>query len=261
MARILSQRRFRSTVIFVAFSAEEIGREGSKAFVEQYVRANNLDVRAMINLDIIGSNNAPNGAVDASSIRVFSAEPNDSPSRLLARGLGLLGSQYMPNLRVFVEATEDRPGRFGDQMSFSDAGYPAVRFIETLEEPNRHHTDLDSLDDIQPGHLTQNTQLLLSMTVSLADGPRPPANLTLRDEGGGVRTLLWDPVPDAAAYLIALRAPGGSWYTNSIRWTDLANRSITWDRFTPQDFEAIAIAAENNVGVIGAPSAEYIIVR
>jgi hypothetical protein len=261
IARILSQRRYRSTIMFVTFSAEEIGRVGSKAFVDQYVRTNNLDVRAMINMDIIGSNNDANGAVDPSSIRVFSDEPNDSPSRLLARGLGLLGSQYMPQVRVYVENTVDRAGRYGDQMSFSEAGYPAVRFIETLEEFNRHHTDIDNLDDIQPGYLTQNTQLILSLAVSLADGPRPPANLTLRDEGGGVRTLLWDSVPDAVAYVIALRAPGGSWYSNSIRWTDVANRNITWDRFTPQNFEAIAIAAENNVGVVGPLSGEYIIVR
>jgi hypothetical protein len=215
----------------------------------------------MINLDIIGSNTASNGAVDPVSIRVFSSEPNNSPSRLLARGLGLIGQQYMRDLRVFVEPSSDRPGRYGDHMSFSDSGYPAVRFIETLEEPNRQHTDTDTIDDIQPGYLTQNTQLILSLAVSLADGPRPPANITLRDEGNGMRTLLWDPVPEAAEYIVALRAPGAPWYTNSFRWTDIANRSVLWDGFTPQNFEAVAITAVNNAGIVGPLSGEYVIVR
>ncbi len=261
VARILAPRSYRATIVFVAFSAEEIGREGSKVFVDQYVRANNLDVRAMLNMDIIGSSTAPNGAIDPNSIRVFSADPNNSPSRQLARSTGLLAQQYMGSLRVLVENAPDRPTRYSDHLSFSEAGYPAVRFIETLEDTARQHTDLDNLDDIQPGYLTQNTQMMISLAVSLADGPRPPSNITLREEGGGIRTLIWDPVPDAAAYLIAFRAPGATQYTNSLLWPDVGSRSVTWDGFTPQNFEAIAIAAQNRSGIIGPPSAEYIIVR
>jgi hypothetical protein len=261
IARVLSQRPHRATIMFVAFSAEEIGREGSKVFVDQYVRANSLDVRAMLNLDIIGSNTAANGAVDPFSIRVFSADPNNSTSRQLARGLGLLTRQYFEDVRLFIEQSPDRPNRYGDHLSFSDAGYPAVRFIETLEDGARQHTDRDTIDDIQPTYLTQNTRLLITLVTSLADGPRPPANITLREEGGGLRTLLWDAVPDARAYIVAFRAPGAAEYTNSLRWTDIANRAITWDGFIPQNFEAVAIAAENAAGVVGPISAEYIIVR
>lgn len=261
LARILSQRPHRASIILIAFSAEEIGREGSKVFVDQYVRASNLDVRAMINLDIIGSSTGSNGQIDATSIRMFSAEPNNSPSRQLARSLALLGQQYLTDLRVFVEPAVDRPGRYSDHMSFSDAGYPAIRLIETLEEIDRQHTDRDSLDDIQPGYLTRNTQLVLAMVMSLANGPRPPANITLRDEGDGTRTLLWDPVPGANAYIVAFRQPGATQYSNFIRITEVANRSIRWDGFVPQNFEAIAIAAENNAGIVGPVSNEYIIVR
>lgn len=261
IARILSQDRYRATIVFVAFDAEEIGREGSKLFVEQYVRPQGLDIRAMINLDIIGSNTAPNGAIDPTSIRVFSEGPNDSASRRLARSLGLLAQQYMPDLRIYVENSVDRPSRYGDHMSFSDAGYPAVRFIETLEDTNRQHTDLDNLDDIQPGYLTQNTQMLLTLMLSLADGPRPPANIVLREEGNSLRTLLWDPVPDAAAYIIAFRRPGSTEYAQALRWADVSNRSVTWDGFIPQNFEAVAIATENSRGVVGPLSSEYIIIR
>jgi hypothetical protein len=261
LARVLSQRPHGATIILIAFSAEEIGREGSKVFVDQYVRAGNLDVRAMINMDIIGSSTASNGQMDPSSIRMFSAEPNNSPSRQLARSLALIGQQYVPDLRVFIEGTVDRPGRYSDHISFSEAGYPAVRLIETLEEVERQHTDRDTIDDIQPGYLTRNTQLVLAMVMSLANGPRPPANITLRDEGDGTRTLLWDPVPNANAYVVAFRQPGATQYSNAIRITDVANRSIRWEGFIPQNFEAIAIAAESSAGILGPVSNEYIIVR
>jgi Zn-dependent M28 family amino/carboxypeptidase len=261
IARIVSQRRHRATIIFVAFSAEEIGREGSKVFVDQYVRGNNLDVRAMLNLDIIGSNTSPTGQIANDSIRVFSADPNNSPSRLLARELGLLARQYTLDMRVFVEPLIDREGRYSDHITFSDAGYPAARFIETLEDSGRQHTDRDTIDDVQPGYLTQNTRLMVALVTSLADGPRPPANITLRDDGNGLRTLLWDAVPEATAYIVAFRAPGAVEYTNSIRLTDIANRSVTWEGFTPQNFEALAIAAENSAGIVGPLSDEYIIVR
>ena len=61
IARIMSQRRHRATIMFVAFSAEEIQRTGSKAFVSDYLRANNINVDAMLNMDIIGSSTGPDG--------------------------------------------------------------------------------------------------------------------------------------------------------------------------------------------------------
>ncbi|MBE0689856.1 MAG: hypothetical protein IH587_07020 [Anaerolineae bacterium] len=97
--------------------------------------------------------------------------------------------------------------------------------------------------------------------MSLADGPQPPANIVLREEGNGLRTLLWDPIPDAAAYIIAFRRPGSTEYAQALRWTDVSNRSVTWDGFTAQNFEAIAIGTENSRGVVGPLSSEYIIIR
>ena len=46
-------------MIFAAFSAEEIGRLGSIAFINDYLKPNNIQVTAMLNMDIIGSQTAP----------------------------------------------------------------------------------------------------------------------------------------------------------------------------------------------------------
>src|SRR5664279_2470398 len=55
MARIMSQHHHRATIIFIAFSAEEIQRAGSQAFVNDYLKPKNINVTAMLNMDIIGS--------------------------------------------------------------------------------------------------------------------------------------------------------------------------------------------------------------
>lgn len=125
VARIMSQRPHRATVIFIAFSAEEIQRAGSKAFVEDYLRAEggNFDVTAMLNMDIIGSSTGPDGDVNDDEIRLFSADPNESPSRQLARSLNLIATRLAPNMKIIVQEGVDRAGRYSDHMSFSDAGY------------------------------------------------------------------------------------------------------------------------------------------
>jgi acetylornithine deacetylase/succinyl-diaminopimelate desuccinylase-like protein len=64
LARIMSTQPHKSSIVFVAFSAEEVGRQGSAAFVRDYIQAQNISLNAMISLDIIGSQTGPNGAVD-----------------------------------------------------------------------------------------------------------------------------------------------------------------------------------------------------
>ena len=60
-------------------------------------------------------------------------------------------------------------------MSFSDAGYPAVRFIEALEDVSRQHSDRDTIDDVQASYLVHATQTILACMTALADGRRSAA--------------------------------------------------------------------------------------
>lgn len=260
IARVLAARpqQPRSSIIFAAFSAEEIGRLGSQAFIENYVQPNNIDLIAMINVDIIGSMDGDDGAINDSQIRVFSAGPNDSGSRQLARAINLITFTHMPTMETLVQDAADRDGRYGDHMSFSDVGYPAVRFIEVLEEINRHHTARDTLDDIDPVYLTRSTQTVLTTVVALADGPRAPRNVVIRDNGNGTRTLVWEPVPDARGYVVALRYPGSTVYN---QYFETVDTSITSEIFTADRLEGIAISAKDGSGLLGPLSAEYFVVR
>jgi hypothetical protein len=254
IARIMSQRRHRATIMFIAFSAEEIQRTGSKAFVEDYLTANNIDVEAVLNIDDVGSSTSPDGAINDDEIRIFSAEPNESNSRQLARSLNLIAARLAPQMTLVVQDAVDRQGRYGDHMSFSDAGYPAVRFTEALEDFSRQHSDRDTIDAIRASYLVSATKTILACVTALADGPPPPQNIGLRPAGNGLRTLVWERVPGAIGYIVALRRPGSLSYN---QYFPISETSTTWDGFVASRFISLAIAAVDDNGLIGPLSPEF----
>ncbi len=255
LARVLSARQHRSTIMFVAFAAEEVNRRGSIAFVNDYVQGRGVGVDAMLNLDIIGSYQGANGTVDDRNIRLFSAGPDASSSRRLARIIELIGTRHVSHMTILLQDAIDRENRYGDHMSFSDAGYAAVRFTQALEDFSRQHTDRDTIDGIQGIYLTNATRTILAVVTALADGPRPPTDMALRDAGSGQRTLIWTPVGDAAGYVVALRAPSALTY-QAFEIEDGAN-SLTWDGFLPERWAGVAIAAKDASGLMGPLSPEY----
>jgi hypothetical protein len=254
IARLMSQRPARATVMFVAFAAEEIGRKGSQAFVNDYLLAFDIRIDAMINLDIIGSSTGADGALDDRRLRVFSAEPNESPSRQLARALNLIAFTHVPGMEIVVQNEVDRAGRYSDHMSFSEVGFPSVRFIEMIENPNRNHNNADTIDGLRPQYFARATQTVLASTMVLANGLRPPRNVSLRAEGGGLRTLLWERVPGACSYVVALRRPGSLIYDQYFETTDT---SVVWNRFTADEWAGLAISAKDQNGMLGPLSLEY----
>lgn len=253
IARIMSSEPRRATVMFVAFGAEEIGRLGSIEFV-RFLQRNNITVDAMLNMDIIGSQTGPNGENAGDRIRVFSVGPNESKSRQLARAAYLIDYNLIPNMEILVQDSPDRDGRYGDHLSFSEVGFPAVRFIEAMEDRARQHTPQDTLDDIQASYLTRSTQTVLTVATVLADGLPSPRNISLRANANGTRTLVWEPVQGAVGYLIALRSPGSLIYNQQFTW---AGTSVDWDGFVPTLFSGLAISAIDPSGLIGPPSPEY----
>jgi hypothetical protein len=247
----------RATILFAAFSAEEINRVGSKAFVRDYIQQYNLELTAMINMDIIGSSTGPDGEVRDRELRIYSEGPNESAARQLARSMNLLVNNYMgDSFRWVLQDAIDREGRYSDHFSFSEAGYPAVRVIEPLEDTFRQHTTSDTIEDVQSAYFTRATQSIAISTWALANGPRPPRNITVRDNGTPVRSLVWEPMPDAISYIVALRYPGSLQYDNYFQTSDT---NIASEIFTASRIAAIAIAGRDSNGLLGPMSREYII--
>lgn len=254
LARVLAQRPHRQTIMFVAFAAEEIGRRGSQFFV-QTLRAQTppIPVVAMLNMDIIGSATGPNGAVNDTQIRLYADGGLNGTSQALARAINLYDYLYVPEMETLILDAPDRQGRYSDHLSFSDAGMPAVRFVELLEDTARQHNDADVVDDIQVIYITRATQTVLAAITAMADGLRPPSNISVRDLGGGLRRLLWDPVQGASGYLVALRAPGALNY----QFFEITGNTVDWDGFTAARFTALAIASRDADGLYGMLSPEF----
>jgi hypothetical protein len=258
LARVLSSRSHRASIMFVAFSAEEVQRKGSIAFVRDYLLPRAIDINTMINMDIIGNPFDANGAMNDSMVRMYSAGPNESASRQAARTIELIASVHIPYMDIGLQDAEDRQNRYSDHMSFSEAGYPAVRFVESLENSSRQHNDRDTIDGVQGAYLTRVTQTVLTVVTSLADGLQPPRNMALRDADNGLRTLVWEPIPGAAGYIVALRRPNALAY-DYFEINETNTTSVTWDGFVPTRFVGLAIAARDAEGLMGPLSPEFTI--
>ena len=252
IARIVAPMPHRATIMFAAFTAEETGRQGSLAFVNGYLRAQNppIDVRGMINLDTIGSDTGPNGQVDPHAIRVFSDVPNESPSRQLARQFALFVTTYLGNATMVIESAEERVGRWGDQQSFSAAGYPSLHMIEGLENSAHEHSALDTVDNVQPDYLMLTTRAALIGVILLADGPLPPADVARRTSPEG-DLLVWTPVPGASGYVIALRMANSLDYDQVMAVQNATQ--ITWDGLTKYTYAAVgAVDADGRMGPLSS---------
>ncbi len=248
IARIMAQKSHRATIIFVLFSGEELNRYGSQAFLEEYILANNIPIRAMLNLDIIGSPTGPNGVRYDNTMRVFSAPPNESSSRQLARLAEFTTRTFVDGMSLDIQSTLDRPGRWGDHQTFSDAGFPAIRLIEQADEPQKTHNTLDNLDEIDSDYLRRTTQVALSTLIVLADGPSPPTDIRIDTS---TWRLEWLPSRNASLYVVAFRRPGAMAYGPEMT---VDATGFTWARM--QNYEAVAIAAVDSQGQTGPFSAE-----
>ncbi|MCK6581087.1 MAG: M20/M25/M40 family metallo-hydrolase [Anaerolineae bacterium] len=211
LARLLHSTPHRSTLLFVGFSAEEVGLVGSRRFVEQYLPSEGLHpgrLRAVINLDIIGSSSDERGRINDAAIRVFSAPDDPSQSRHLARMTQAYAAYYGADLQIELQETLDRLNRFGDHQSFSNAGYPAVRFTSALENRYHQHTPLDLIADVNPEYLRRATRTLLTVVHALAVGLPAPERVAILSRTDSGYELTWEPVSGADGYVLAIRHEG-----------------------------------------------------
>jgi Zn-dependent M28 family amino/carboxypeptidase len=173
MARLLANETPVASIDFVAFAAEEIGKAGSSYYLQSALARGEI-IRGVLILDIIGN---AGGTAGRGTLRAFSASPDSSVSRQLARWVSSVAQVYTPNLQVRVEPRLDRPGRYSDHVPFSQLGIPAIRLIELVEDASRQHTPNDLPQYLDRNYLRQATKLALAAVINLAFGfelPAPP---------------------------------------------------------------------------------------
>ncbi|HEV7515283.1 MAG TPA: M20/M25/M40 family metallo-hydrolase, partial [Thermoanaerobaculia bacterium] len=174
--------RFRATLIFAAVSGEEQGLLGSRR-LKEWLAAQGYQVGGMITDDIVG---ATNGSTDRRP-RIFSEGGPDgieSPGREMAR----LAEEILGRDRVRLIFRRDRFGRGGDHMPFAEAGLPAVRFTEPLEDYHHQHQTPRVENGVQYGDLPQFLDYPLiaevaainrALLAELASAPAPPKSVVL----------------------------------------------------------------------------------
>src|SRR5579884_2556696 len=139
LARVMSQYEFRKTILFVAFASEEYGLEGSSTYAEA-AAARHDQIEAVFNNDVIGSDVTGNGETSNRYVNVYSEDPNDSPSRQVARYMKEMNFRYQPGFEVNLVFRHDRFGRGGDHSPFNAFRFAAVRVTTPMENFSNQHT-------------------------------------------------------------------------------------------------------------------------
>lgn len=205
-ARVMSKHSFPATIIFVTVSGEEQGLLGAY-FMANKAKKENWKIEAVLNNDIMGSNNSnETNIVDNTRIRVFSEGlsvtdtgrvamqirslglENDGRSRQLARYVKEVGERYVENLEVMMIYRNDRFLRGGDHTAFVENGFAAVRITEMNENYTRQHQDIrvengikygDLIEHIDFEYLRKNTSMNLANLANLAKAPAVPEEVKL----------------------------------------------------------------------------------
>ena len=233
VARILSRYRFPTSVMLVGLSGEEQGLMGGQQLARMAVEKG-WDIAGVLNNDMIGNIEGIDGVIDNGTFRVFS-EPFpttveesvlrgyrttggevDGPSRQLARYVDRITSTYFSSLDARMIYRLDRFGRGGHHRPFNDAGFPAVRIMETHENYTRQHQDIrvengirygDVIEGVDFDYAARITAVNATVLASMAWAPPSPRNVRIGGAGQPSATLAWDAVddPDLAGYKVYWR--------------------------------------------------------
>jgi len=208
LARVLSGYRFNSTLIFVTFSAEELGLVGSD-FYSDCCAGTGKDVGLYLNLDMIGYDPTNASGIDVvhDAGSVWAAD--QFLSVVADYGIGIVPT------KVFDTTANS------DHASFWAAGYDSIFLAESNFNPNWHLTsDLPAAMNIDL--VTNTTQAAAAFLATLAGIREPGPGVVTFDRAeygvaGTAQVRLYDPdlnfdpfaAEPATLVLTSPQEPGG----------------------------------------------------
>ena len=245
-ARIMSKHNFSATIIFVTVSGEEQGLLGS-AFMSEKAKKENWNIVAVLNNDIMGSNNSnETNIINNTKVRVFSEGipaneteknaanirnlglENDGKSRQLARYVKEIGERYVDNIEVVLIYRNDRYLRGGDHTPYVQRGFAAVRITEMNENYTRQHQDVRVENGIQYGdleeyidyeYLRKNTGVNLANLANLSKAPAMPDSVKMEVKKLTNSTLLYWQTPKTGkvkGYYVLVRETTSAFWQRKI---------------------------------------------
>lgn len=176
-----------STIKFVCFAAEELmlsGNSGSEYMAKQY-RFNNVDVKLMINNDMIANNQRP---LEESMVSVN-----------YYTGSEILKDIAMSLMAQYSAVTPMEGGRdvWTDSRSFFEEGFPAIYYDEYDFSPNYHSSD-DVIANCDMEYCTEIIKGSAAMLIYSVESPSPVHNLNVFDVGDGATLMFtWSPNTDS----------------------------------------------------------------
>jgi hypothetical protein len=234
----------------MAVSGEEQGLLGAN-FMAEKSRRDSVNIVAVLNNDIMGSNNSSEtNIISNTQVRVFSEGlpafeteksaagirtlglENDGAARQLARYVKEVGERYVDNLQVVMVYRNDRFLRGGDHLPFVQRGYAAVRITEMNENYTRQHQDVRTENGVQYGdlemhidyeYLRKNTALNLSNLANLAKSPGVPADVKIDVKKLGNTSYISWKAPKhgkVKAYYVLMRETTSAFWQKKILTTE-----------------------------------------
>ena len=213
-ARVMSTRKWKNTLVFVAFSGEEQGLLGSRALARR-AKTEGWKIDAVLSDDIVGSSVSLNGQSDKHHVRVFSEESATHNSRELARFIEWNSRGKIRGFSPKLVFRKDRFQRGGDHSSFNDEGFTAVRFTEAFEEFSRQHTKDDLIQYVDFNYLANVARINLLTAATLATAATSPTNVRMDPKQAHDTIVRWKPVP-GVRYVVYWRDSTSPVWQNSL---------------------------------------------
>ncbi len=193
-ARILSQHKFKRTILYIPFNGEERWMVGSYPFVHKCAREN-MNILGVFNLDMIGFWPGP----EYGDVTMYSGY--SYISQQLFDYYQHVANLYIPEMPTYRFSVVDSYG--GDHMSFNIYEYPALYIgdIEYHDENMHYHRPSDTIGaGVNCFALAQGfVKATIAATAELANGWLAPQDFSAVVKEGKV-FLSWNEAPETESY-------------------------------------------------------------
>jgi len=160
-ARLLADIECDISIRFIAFTAEEIGLIGSRAYVNQIVVPETMDIALVLNIDEVGGVAGEDNTVVTCERDEGQPLENNAASAACTDTLAALTRAYSSLDTRIAHAYGS------DYVPFEDAGYVITGFYETNESDYPHTPD-DVLANMDPGYVTQIARATVAAVLHFA---------------------------------------------------------------------------------------------
>ncbi|MDZ4182124.1 MAG: M20/M25/M40 family metallo-hydrolase, partial [Candidatus Cloacimonadaceae bacterium] len=236
MARVmmLSGYQPKCSIRFVTFAAEEFGLWGAKAY-SAYALANNMDIRLMMNHDMIANSNE---------------NPQSWRVRLMPYDGSMDHSAYASILTEQYTTLDATYGSMNsgssDSHPFWQRGYNVIYYFE-YEFCPYYHSSNDITANLNPVYCAEVIKASSAVAATFADMPGAPSELTVRDAGtGNALFVSWQGYADASIshYNVYYSNTMGEWGTP----ITTPNWNVTIPGLTQGVLYYVAVSSEDMFG-------------